>query len=164
VDPAPFSADWFLQWAPVIALPLSVLALLGTGVNTWIVLHRGKKRVRIRSSIRLEGTEGGAAEPLYACTITNDGFIGLQIDRVELRSHPDASAGVPLALPRGEDPRKLEQGEAQEWGVFMSDVWGSSSGDARLVAVAVDTTGRTFVQRRKDRLNLPSRSGGLGAP
>ena len=163
MSPVPYSADWFLQWAPVIALVLSVLALAGTGVNTWIVVRRGRKRVRIRSSIRLEEVEEGiSAAPLYACKITNVGYIGLQIDRVELGSTAGAAMGVVLTLPEGEEPKKLDQGETQEWGAFIGGVDGGASPTRearkiRVVAVAVDSTGKKYVQRRKDSLPIPTR-------
>ena len=163
MSPVPYSADWFLQWAPVIALVLSALALVGTGVNTWIVLRRGRKRVRIRSSIRLEEVEEGvSAAPLYACKITNTGYIGLQIDRVKLRSTAGAAMGVMPALPEGEEPKKPDQGETQEWGAFMggADAGASPTRETRkirAVAVAVDSTGKEYVQRRKDSLPVPAR-------
>lgn len=153
-------AERLLKWAPIA---LSLLALLVSGWNTWIVLRRGKKRVRIRSSIRMEAVGSSSSSPLYVCTVTNVGYIGLQVDRVELRSTAGAAMGVMLSLADGEEPRKLDQGEAQEWGAFVSDANKGSTPPGELpqvsvVAVAVDTAGEEHVQRCKDSLAIPAGS------
>jgi len=97
-------------WLPII---ISALALIGTLGNFTMVLWRGRRHVRIRTSqIRKslligEGDTGGF---VHRCTVTNTGYIGVQIQRVELRSSAEAKVGILLELPQGEQPRKLDQG------------------------------------------------------
>ncbi len=46
---------------------------------------------------------------LYRCQVTNTGYIGVQIDRVELRpASGEGNVGIVLQLPKNEQSRKLD--------------------------------------------------------
>ena len=105
----------------------------------------------VRSSLIVE-------EPaeIYRCLVTNTGYIGVEIDRVELRRSAESSLGILLHLPRDEQPRKLDQGESQEWGIYLDELKERlQGGKIKVIAVAVDTTGKEYVQKRKDAVAIP---------
>ncbi len=152
--------DW-TAWLPIV---ISALALLGTLGNFGLLLWRGRKHVSIRSSIELDEVDGKDGPPMYVCNVTNTGYIGVQIDRVELRpASGSGAAGIVLRLPQGEQPKKLDQGESQKWGMYIDEAIviyarrgegaPRASGELRVVAVAVDTTGKEYVQEQQ--LALP---------
>lgn len=140
---------------------ISAVALLGTLGNTWIVFWRGRKRVRIRTS-EVEESGSGTGPFIYQCQVTNDGFIGVQIDSVEIYPAKGGNVGIPLRLPLDEKPKKLDQGESQAWGKYLHELEEELVGEGRLdvVAVARDTTGKEYKQKRGDSLpiQLPSQT------
>jgi len=147
-----------------IAILISVLALIGTLGNFGYTLWRGRRRVRIRTSVVedpiLIGRAGGPApEPrpslVYRCTVTNTGYIGLEIGRVALFS-PGGNVGIELKLSPEEQPRKLDQGEKQKWEKDLDEIKGMLGGEGtvEVIAVAADTTGKRYVQKEKDALSI----------
>lgn len=138
----------------LLALGVAVLSLLVSGLSYLTVLWRGKKRVQIRSSEEVDDPAKGGPF-YYRCLVTNVGYIGVQIDSVRL--YPASGArgvGIPLALPKDERPRKLDQGESQVWGILLDDLHERLRGEGRLdvIAVATDTAGSEHEQRRRDSL------------
>jgi len=133
-------------WIPI---GISLLALVGTLGNYLLTLSRGRKHVQLKSSLVVE-------EPaeIYRCLVTNTGYIGIEIDRVELRRSAESSLGIVLQLPRGEQPRKLDQGESQAWGIYLDELKERLQGETKVVAVAVDTTGKEYVQKQKDAVAI----------
>lgn len=149
-------SSWVSTAIAVLALIVAALSLVISALGYLTVLWRGKKRVRIRSSEAVEDLAKGGPF-YYRCLVTNVGYIGVQIDGVAL--YPAAGTrgvGIPLTLPRGEQPRKLDQGESQEWGILLDDLHARLQGEGRLevVAVATDTAGGEHEQRRKDSLSV----------
>jgi hypothetical protein len=157
-------------WLPIIiaalALMVSALALIGTLGNFLLVLWRGRRHVRIRSSQvwkppvvwRADETaEDDEGYFVYQCGITNTGYIGVQIERVELRSKGGANVGIVLELAPNEQPRKLDQGESQNWETALDELKNTLPGEGaiKLIVLAVDTTGKEYVQRERDALPIP---------
>ncbi len=105
-----------------IAIVISIFALTGTLGNFVLALWQRRKHVRIRSSEVTESVEDGPGPSVYLCKVTNTGSIGVQIERVELRSSRGANVGIVLKLAKDEQPKKLDQGESQEWGMYLHDI------------------------------------------
>jgi hypothetical protein len=142
-------------WIPI---GISLLALVGTLGNYLLTLSRGRKHVRLRSFLDVEIDNRGnlSGREVYRCTVTNTGYIGVQVDSVELRESVDSPLGIMLGLRQDEKPRKLDQGESQEWGMYLHDIEERLQGETKVIAVAVDTTGKEYVQQRKDAVSIRS--------
>jgi hypothetical protein len=91
---------------------------------------------------------------IYRCLVTNIGYIGVEIDRVELRRSAESPSGILLHLPRDEQPRKLDQGESQAWEMSLDVLKEGFQGETKVIAVAVDTTGKDYMQKRKDAVAI----------
>ncbi len=140
------------NWPAWIALVISSLALIGTLGNFLLTLWRGRRHIRIRSSQVEDAILIGAGEVVsfnYRCTVTNTGYIGLQIERVELRPAAGGNVGIELELAHGEQPRKLDQGEKQNWEKDVRELKRALQVAEKIevIAVAVDTTGEEYVQK-----------------
>jgi hypothetical protein len=147
------STDW-------IPIGISLLALVGTLGNYLITLSRGRKHVHIMSWVHCTHFAGQDRQATYYCRVTNTGYIGLQVNRVDVRialvQRPHL-VGF-LHLPSGEKPKKLDQGESQEWGIALNvlldglhaSVVREQDSEAKVIAVAWDTTGKEYVEKQKD--------------
>jgi hypothetical protein len=145
-----------------ISIGIALLALVGTLGNYLLTLSRGRKYVQLKSSlVRASLTVEEPAE-IYRCLVTNTRYIGVEIDRVELRWSAENSSNlvwptprkIVLQLSRDEQPRKLDQGESQEWGIYLDELKESLLGETKVIAVAVDTTGKEYVQKPKDAMTI----------
>jgi hypothetical protein len=92
-------------WIPI---GISLLALVGTLGNYLLTLSRGRNHVQLKSSLVRSSLVVEEPAEIYRCLVTNTGYIGVEIDRVELRRSAESSLGIVLQLPRGEQPRKLD--------------------------------------------------------
>ena len=145
-------------WLPII---ISALALLGTLGNLTLLLWRGRAHLSIRSAQDIHEHPGLDRPLTYICRITNVGYVGVQIDRVKLRRVSDDMDLAVLGLRKDELPRKLDQGESQVWGMYVDEIGehlprsiGVLRGDVEVVAVAIDTTGKEYLQKREDSLSI----------
>jgi hypothetical protein len=138
-------------WIPI---GISLLALVATIGNYLLTLSRGRKHVQLKSSLVRSSLIVEEPAEIYRCLVTNTGYIGVEIDRVELRRSAEGALGMVLQLPRDEQPRKLDQGESQAWGIYVDELKGSLQGETKVIAVAVDTTGKEYVQKRKDAVAI----------
>jgi hypothetical protein len=134
-------------WIPI---GISVAALVFTIGNFLLILYRGRKRVRLKSSLvrsSLVRSSLAVEEPteIYRCLVTNTGYIGVEIDRVELRRSAESSSEIVSQLLRDEQPRKLDQGESQAWEIYLGELKESLQGETKVIAVAVDTTGKKML-------------------
>jgi hypothetical protein len=144
-------------WIPI---GISLLALVLTLGNYVLTIYRGKKHVQLKSSLvrsSLARSSLAVEEPteIYRCLVTNTGYIGVEIDRVELRRSAESSSEIVSQLLRDEQPRKLDQGESQAWEIYLDELKERLQGETKVIAVAVDTTGKEHVQKRKDAVAIP---------
>jgi len=107
----------------------AILALI-LSIRNAIVQHKDRTpRVEMRTywlqpadaPMALRGTAhpvAPAGKATYQCEVTNVGMAGVKITEVTIFS-PLAPPGkpVPLTLPEGEQPRRLENGDSQTWSV-----------------------------------------------
>jgi hypothetical protein len=106
-----------------------------------------------------------AGKATYQCEVTNVGVAGVKITQVTIFS-PQAPPGkpVPLDLPVGEQPRRLENGDSQAWSVTIDAslepdiVEQKYPPDPRFKnsVVATDTVGNTYTA--KDPAQYPYRN------
>jgi hypothetical protein len=160
------------DWIPI---GISLLALVGTLGNYLLTLSRGRKHVQIKSWVNDSTAVGGTVT--YRCRVTNTGYIGVQIESVSVTPR-SGGFSIGLRLQEGAEPRKLDQGESQEWETeldfllepFLKDpdmlqvniereetesagVKVSIEGlETKVVTVAEDTAGEKYVQKQKDAL------------
>src|SRR5215212_10776779 len=93
-----------------------------------------------------------AGTAIYRCEVTNVGVAGVKITQVTIFG-PQAPPGkpVPLQLPEGEAPKRLENGDSQTWFVPNDATVGPSILEqkyppdprARVHVVAMDTVGNS---------------------
>jgi hypothetical protein len=142
-------------WPAWLTPLVSTLALILVIANIVITMWRGARRVQMRMmEILTESDEGIFVN--YRCQVTNTGRGGIQIDKVDLYPADGGNVAIPLRLRSGEKPRKLDQGEVQDWEICLRDLQGKSKvkGWLELVAVAADTTGKEYRQKRKDSMTV----------
>jgi hypothetical protein len=144
----PYWPDWL---TPIVA---TLALMLGTA-NIGITLWRGTRRVQVKMIETLKESDEGIFV-YYRCQITNAGCIGIQIDSVDLYPAGGENVPISLRLRSGEKPRKLDQGETQDWEICLRDLKAAfqATGQLELVAVATDTTGKKYRQKRKDFLTI----------
>lgn len=144
-----------IYWPAWLTPVVSTLALMLGIVNILITLWRAARRVQIRMIETLKQSAEGIFV-YYRCQITNTGHVGIQIDKVDLYLADEGNVAVPLRLRTGEKPRKLDQGETQDWEICLQDLQGKfqARGRLELVAVATDTTGKKYRQKRKDSVTI----------
>ena len=103
-----------------------------------------------------------AGKAVYRCDVTNVGVAGVKITQVTI-VNPEAPPGkpVPLELPEGEPPQRLENGDSQTWSVtvpaqmkptileqkYPPEPW------MRTGVLAIDTVGNTY--KAKDPAPYP---------
>ena len=138
-------------WIPI---GISLLALALTLGNYLLTVSRGRKHVQLKSSLVRSSLDVEEPAEIYRCLVTNSGYIGVEINGVELRRSAESSLGIGLRLPRGEQRRKLDQGESQEWAIYLDELKEGLQGETKVIAVAVDTTGKEYVQKRKDAVAI----------
>jgi hypothetical protein len=144
----PYWPDWL---TPIVA---TLALMLGT-VNIGITLWRGTRRVQMKMIETLKESDEGTFV-YYRCQVTNTGCIGIQIDKVDLYPAGGENAAISLRLRSDEKPRKLDQGETQDWEICLRDLKAAfqAAGQLELVAVATDTTGNKYRQKRKDSITI----------
>ncbi len=142
---------WPAWLTPIIA----TLALIIGAANIAITLWRGTRRVQMKMIETLKECDEGIFV-YYRCQVTNTGCIGIQVDKVDL--YPAGGEKVPISLrPRSDEkPRKLDRGETQDWEICLPDLKATlqATGQSELVAVATDTTGKEYRQKRKDSMKI----------
>ena len=94
-----------------------------------------------------------AGTALYHCEVTNRGVAGVKIARVTI-FNPQSPPGkpVPLQLPEGEQPRRLENGDSQTWSTandatdrpWIVEQEYSPHPSIRLRVTAFDTLGNSY--------------------
>lgn len=144
----PYWPDWL---TPIVATLALMLGAASFGITLW----RGTRRVQIKMIETLKESDEGIFV-YYRCRVTNVGCIGIQVDKVDL--YPAGGETVPISLrPRSDEkPRKLDQGETQDWEICLYDLKAAfqAAGQLELVAVATDTTGKKYRQKRKDSMTI----------
>src|SRR3712207_4903030 len=143
---------WPVWLTPLIA---SLALILGTA-NIAITLWRGTRRVRMKLIETLKECDEGIFV-YYRCQVTNTGCVRIQVDKVDLYPANGEDVGISsLRLRSGEKPRKLDQGETQDWEICLPDLKATlrATGQSELVAVATDTTGKEYRQKRKDSMKI----------
>jgi hypothetical protein len=88
-------------------------------------------------------------EMIYLLEITNVGVAGVKITRVHIWLDEPPGKPIPLRLPQGEQPRKLDNGDSQTWSEsFVTD---HGLHIPRVTTVmAGDTVGRTYFAEQPD--------------
>jgi len=94
-------------------------------------------------------------EIIYLLEITNVGVAGVKITRVHIWLDEPPGKPIPLRLPQGEEPRRLEDGDSQTWlESFDLDGGVLDRGGLHIPRVttvmAGDTVGRTFFAEHPD--------------
>lgn len=142
---------WPAWLTPIIA----TLALIIGAANIAITLWRGTRRVQMKMIETLKESDEGIFV-YYRCQVINTGCIGIQIDKVELYPAGGENTAISLRPRSGEKPRKLDRGETQDWEICLRDLKATSEAKDRLelVAVATDTTGKKYRQKRKDSMTI----------
>lgn len=144
-----------IEWSTCVPIGISVMALVVSGLSYGTVLHRGRKRVQIRTSVVAKKFNPYVF--YYRCQVTNVGYIGVQIHAVSLVP-PKGSRGVAirLKLPKSEQPRKLDQGESQEWEMLLEELQEMlQNGESlKVIALAEDTTGTEYEQKPEDSVPI----------
>lgn len=142
-------------WPAWLTPIVSTLALTLGIANIVITLWRGARRVQMRMIETLKESDDGIFV-YYRCQVTNTGCIGIQINSVDLYPAGGENVVIPLRLRSDEKPRKLDQGETQDWEVCLRDLREKfqAKGQLELVAVATDTTGKEYRQKRKDSMTI----------
>jgi hypothetical protein len=160
--------DWITALVALVALALSIY-------NTYAQHRDRTPRIEMRTywlhpedaPMALRGTANPVAPAgtaIYRCEVTNVGVAGVKITQVTI-FNPQAPPGkpVPLQLPEGEEPRRLENGDSQTWSVandasleplileqkYPPDPRGRSH------VIATDTVGNTY--EAKDPARYPYR-------
>ncbi len=134
--------DWIVAIVALCALALSIY-------NTYAQRRDRIPRVKVTTnwavsigapqalySLADPGTEPGEAD--YRCEITNIGKAGVKIKKVTVV--PQASPGrpLPMHLPEGEQPKKLDNGDSQ--------VWRLSFGSMKEFTLSLKTPVRVFAE------------------
>lgn len=132
--------SWIIALAAVAALLLSIY-------NTVVQRRDKQRRVTITTNQRVDEA------PAYICTITNTGMIGVTISRVMLEPRGGGAVNIVLRLPSGEQQRKLDSGESQEWGIYLDEIGLEGPPKIPVTVVATDTTGEEY--RSKPEETLP---------
>jgi hypothetical protein len=143
---------WPAWLTPIIA----TLALIIGAANIAITLWRGTRRVQMKMIETLKECDEGIFV-YYRCQVTNTGCVGIQIDKVDLYPADGENVCISsLRLCSGEKPRKLDQDETQDWEICLPDLKATlqATGQSELVAVATDTTGKKYRQKRKDSMKI----------
>ncbi len=142
---------WPAWLTPIVA---TLALMLGTA-NIVISLWRGTRRVQMKMTETLSESDEGILV-YYRCQITNTGCIGIKIDKVDLYPAGGENVATSLRLRSDEKPRKLEQGERQDWEICLRDLKATSqaAGHLELVAVATDSMGKKYRQKRKDSITI----------
>jgi hypothetical protein len=156
--------DWIVAIVAVCALALSIY-------NTYTQWRDRKPRVEIATSwihpgeapMAIRGTAnlpaGGKFErwkAIYQCEITNVGIAGVKISQVTVYPQSPPGRPMPLSLPQGEQPRKLDNGDSQTWTLPIDDVREFPPHPNPRVptqVVAVDTVGNAY--KAKDPASFP---------
>jgi hypothetical protein len=91
----------------------------------------------------------------YLLEITNVGVAGVKITRVHIWLDEPPGKPIPLRLPQGEEPRRLEDGDSQTWSEsFVLDGGVLDRGGLHIPRVttvmAGDTVGRAFFAEHPD--------------
>ncbi len=143
-------ATYWPAWLTPIGLTLALILVIA---NIVITMWRGARHVQMRMIETLKDSDEGIVVN-YRCQVTNTGRIGIQIDKVDLYTAGGGNVAIPLQLRSGEKPRKLDQGEVQDWEICLRDLQEKCKvkGWLELVAVATDTTGKEYRQKRKNSM------------
>ena len=166
MTPTMTPTDWIVAVAAVLALGLSIR-------NT-IAQHRDRTpRVEIRTywvhpsdtPMAIRGNAdpvAPAGKAIYRCEVTNVGVAGVKITQVTL-FNTEAFPGkpVPLQLPEGEAPKRLDNGDSQTWFVVVKAITMPSELEkkypprpgARSQVVATDAVGNSY--QAKDPAHYP---------
>jgi hypothetical protein len=144
----PYWPDWL---TPIVAMSALMLGAANIGITLW----RGTRRVQMKMIEILKESDEGIFV-YYRCQVTNIGCVGIQIDKVDLYPAGGELVAISLRLRSGDKPRKLDQGETQDWEICLRDLKATlqATGQLELVAVATDTTGKEYRQKRKDSVTI----------
>ena len=144
---------------------VAVLALLLSGYNAYTQRRDRTPRVDLRAVWDLprdvpQASKGPGSpatadpgEAFFRCEITNVGTAGVKIGEAYVWVDAPPGKPIPLRLPQGEQPRKLDNGDSQTWsaGPFRSDSTGGVP--TWVVVLALDTAGNYY------RANNPAFAG-----
>ena len=111
--------DWIVAIVAVCALGLSIY-------NTYTQRRDRTPHVEMTTSwavasdapTALQGISNPTTKPGkadYRCEITNVGIAGVKIRRVTVYTQAPPGRPLPMHLPQGEQPRKLDNGDSQTW-------------------------------------------------
>lgn len=154
------TTDWLAAIGAVLSAGAAWLAL-AVSLHTAYILNKERyPRVEIVAVWDLprnfpqasKGPElpatAGPGEPVFQCEITNVGKTGVKIK--EARVWIDAPPGnpLPLRLPEGEQPRKLDPGDSQTWSAGPFDYRDRGGWpDYWTHGLALDAAGNTYTAR-----------------
>lgn len=80
-------------------------------------------------------------EVIFQCEITNTGVAGVKINEVHVYIDAPPGKPMPLHLPQGEQPRKLDNGDSQMWASSPLTIHAMSGIPTWLHVLALDTAG-----------------------
>lgn len=115
--------DWITALVALAALLLSIY-------NTYRQWRDRKPRVEMSAywihpedaPMATRSTHNPVAPPgkaSYRCEITNVGMAGVKIRQVSVWPQAPPGKPLPLRLPEGEEPRKLDNGDSQTWSICV---------------------------------------------
>lgn len=97
-------------------------------------------------------------EAFFLCEITNVGMIGVKIREAYVWVDAPPGKPIPLQLPQGEQPKKLDTGDSQTWsaGPFVYDMSGGVATWTHVLAL--DSAGNYHETRNPAFLGYGARS------
>jgi hypothetical protein len=106
-------------------------------------------------------------EKYLVCEITNVGMVGVKITEVYVYIDAPPGRALPMELPEGEHPRRLETGDSQTWslgpmehGLYDRNPELLAGGTGEWTTVgARDTAGNTYEERNPDFVRPPRKPG-----
>lgn len=155
--------DWIVAIVAVGALALSMY-------NTYTQRRDRTPRVEMAARWNLprdvpQASKGpgfpataNPGEAIFECEITNVGIAGAKIREVYVYIDAPPGKPIPLYLPQGEQPRRLESGDSQMWsaGPFEYDRIGPfeydriGRGENWIRVLALDTVGNIYEAKNLD--------------
>jgi hypothetical protein len=151
-------ADWIVAVIATLAFILSVYTIREQRkAEQRRIRERQEDRqpqVKIVTQQTLDPMARNYDVPVYSCIVTNTGIVGVTISSVVLEHAEGGGVGIALQLVESEEPRRLDSGESQTWGIYMHEIKVQGPAEIPVVAVATDITGTEHRSKPENTLAL----------
>lgn len=167
--------DWVGTVAPAFTALAAWAALAFSIYNAYALRRDRKPRVEMRARWNLPSDSPqvmrgpgfpATADPgrtIFECEITNVGMVGVKISEVYMWIHAPPGKPIPLRLPQGEQPKKLDNGDSQLWlSTPFDHEYLTGNGVYWTHVLALDSAGNSYYVASRSRAKETERLSAMG--